>query len=476
MGAAPGALQPGQLLGGGDYRVVRPLGKGGMGETWLVAQTKAFDRLAVLKEIVDYFDPTDPAARREAAEQFEAEARTLAELKHPGIPDLYAYFSEGGHNYLVEEYVEGTDLMRGLTHEDEATGKPAAGGPLPSEQVLRYTIQICEVLEYLAGRQPPLVHNDVKPGNILIDSHSGRAVLVDFGTAKAHQLRAASRGEQAKEDTYGTPGYAAPELYQGRSEPRSDVYSLAATAYHLLTDDDPGDHPAQYPQLDTLPASLAGILRAALEPEVGRRLTAAQFREELESYLAGKVVPVRALAFPDGSTAGNRAELLTLAAKHWRYAAGLLQGGTLGRWLEETLGDSAAAEAAEAAVKRWPANPDAALDAFIRRLNPKAMPPGQMALRTGSLQLPAVKKGRAITQAIVIANQGQGYLCGDVFSTQPWARIGNSTFSCAPGAECSVAVTIDPAGLTPGVPYVAAITLMPTVGTPEVVPVQVVVV
>ncbi|MGD8519430.1 MAG: inactive serine/threonine-protein kinase VRK3, partial [Anaerolineae bacterium] len=106
LSAAAARLHPGQLLDNGGYRVVRALGKGGMGAVWLVAQTKAFDRLAVLKEVVEYYDPADAQARDRAAERFEAEARTLGELKHPGIPDLYAYFSEGGHNYLVMEYIE----------------------------------------------------------------------------------------------------------------------------------------------------------------------------------------------------------------------------------------------------------------------------------------------------------------------------------------------------------------------------------
>jgi serine/threonine protein kinase len=137
-------LQPGQMLGGGSYRVVQPLGKGGMGAVWLVAQTRAFDRLAVLKEVIEYYDTTDPAEREKALLRFEAEARTLGDLKHPGIPDLYAFFSEGGHNYLVMEYIEGPDLRQGLTGEDSRTGQLVAGGPFPPELVLRYTIQVCE--------------------------------------------------------------------------------------------------------------------------------------------------------------------------------------------------------------------------------------------------------------------------------------------------------------------------------------------
>ena len=165
-------------------------------------------------------------------------------------------------------------------------------------QVLRYTIQICEVLEYLASRQPPVVHNDIKPGNIIIDGHSGRAVLVDFGTAKTRYLRPPEDRIGKRTSVYGTVGYAAPELYQGHSEPRSDVYSLAATAYHLLTDDDPRDHPSQYPQLEYAAAGSGRHSGGGSGARVEDRPSATEFREQLEGYLAGQTAPLRALPFP----------------------------------------------------------------------------------------------------------------------------------------------------------------------------------
>jgi tRNA A-37 threonylcarbamoyl transferase component Bud32 len=438
-----------------------------MGAVWLVAQTRAFDRLAVLKEVVEYYDPLDAEERQKAAERFEAEARTLGDLKHPGIPDLYAYFSEGGHNYLVMEYIEGPDLRKGLTREDSDTGQIIPGGPFPPDQVLRYTIQICEVLEYLANRQPPVVHNDIKPGNIIIDENSGRAVLVDFGTARTRYLRATGQPGSV----FGTVGYAAPELYQGRSEPRSDVYSLAATAYHLLTDDDPSDHPSQFPQLDTLPPRLADVLRAALAEKVEERLSASELRQQLEGYLAGLTGPLRALTFPDGDTADERDELLAQAVKHWDFAAGILHDGTIAHWLRNALHDPVAAQAAEAAVQQWPNSPDAALDAFVRQLAPAALPPGQLELRTTSIRLPDLGPDQRLAQQIEIANRGQGYLRGEILSTQPWVKVSNA-FSCPPGKVCGVPIEIDTAGLTPG-PYLAAVTLTPVNGLPEVVAVQI---
>jgi tRNA A-37 threonylcarbamoyl transferase component Bud32 len=439
-----------------------------MGAVWLVAQTKAFDRLAVVKEIIDYFDPTDAEARREALALFEAEARTLGDLKHPGVPDLYAYFSEGGHNYLVMEYIEGPDLRKGLTREDDS-GQLRPGGPLPAEDVLRYTIQVCEVLHYLGGRQPPVVHNDIKPGNIIIDENSGRAVLVDFGTAKTRYLEATG----GSDGVYGTVGYAAPELYQGRSEPRSDVYSLAATAYHLLTDDDPRDHPFKYPELDTLPAALEDIMRASLAHQIEKRPTAIQFQRLLETYLAGQTASLHALPFPGGDAADDRDKLLALAVKHWRYAANILKDGTISRWLRGTLHDSVSAQAADEAVKQWPGNPDAALDAFLRRLDPTALPPGKMQLDPATLRLVDLGPNQHIPHRVKVANQGQGYLRGEIMSTRPWLKVGSGSFACPPGQVCEVAFEIHTAGLAAGQLHLAALTLTPAGGAPEVVAVQI---
>jgi hypothetical protein len=370
------------------------------------------------------------------------------------------------------EYVEGPDLRKWLSSEDESSGQWVPANLLSVDEVLGYTIQICQVLEYLAGRQPPVVHNDIKPGNIIVDSNSRRAVLVDFGTAQTRYLRASDRPDRVRESVYGTVGYAAPELYRGHSEPRSDVYSLAATAYHLLTDDDPRDHPSQYPKLDVLPPALADILRAALAHEITERSSAAQFQQQLERYMAGLTGPLRALTFPDGDVADERDELLGLAIKHWDYAAGILHDGTMTHWLRRTLHDPVAAQAAEVAVSQWPDNPDAALDAFVRQLSPAALPPGKLELRTTSVRLPGLASAKTVAQKIEISNQGRGFLRGEVFSTQPWLRV-NRSFSCPPGRVCTVPIEIDATGLTPGQSHLAAVTLTPAGGSPEVVAVQV---
>jgi serine/threonine protein kinase len=290
--AEAGLLQAGQLVDGGTYRILRLLGKGGMGAVYLAANTKAFDRRCVVKEIIEYYDPADPEARRKAVERFEAEARTLAALKHPGIPDIYAYFTERGRNYLVMEYIEGPDLSQELTRDHD--GRAAKGGLLPVEEVIGHVLQICEVLAYLEQQNPPVVHNDIKPANIILDKNTGSAVLVDFGTANTRYrgLQAAGQAAnppgQQQPSVYGTIGYAAPELYEGKAEPKSDVFALAATAYHLLTNDDPRTHPFQFPKLERIPEPPRRALADALEFDVKKRLSAAELSARLQKTFAVK--------------------------------------------------------------------------------------------------------------------------------------------------------------------------------------------
>lgn len=272
---APQRLQPSALVHNGAYRILRPLSKGGMGMIYLAQDLGAFDRLCVIKEMLDYFDPAKPQEVQEAQQRFEDEARTLARLTHPQIPNLLSYFSERQHNYIVMAYVEGVTL------EHFVGQQPATA------QVVGYSIQVCEILEYLGGLNPPVVHQDIKPANIIVDSATQSAWLVDFGIARHRPL--APQNWQAgtgKTSSRGTPGYAAPEQYQpGQSEPKSDVYALAATLYHVLTGDDPQGHPFSFPQVAMLPAGFSGALSAALEQDVRRRCTAAELRAALEKAL-----------------------------------------------------------------------------------------------------------------------------------------------------------------------------------------------
>ena len=142
----------------------------------------------------------------------------------------------------------------------------------------------------MRAQSPPLVHHDIKPANIVVNEGANTVSLVDFGTAKVRFVQAGGQLGQAQSSVYGTLGYAPPEQYgdKPKTEPRSDVYALGATMYRLLTNDDPSDHPMQFPLLSTLPANIRQVLERALENDVEKRITDREMREALEKVLVSE--------------------------------------------------------------------------------------------------------------------------------------------------------------------------------------------
>jgi len=435
-------LRAGHMMRGGAYRILEPLGKGGMGALYLAADTGAFDRQCVVKELLDYYDPEDPDEAAKAEARFETEARLLAELSHPGIPRIYSYFSEAGRHYIVMEYVKGETLERAVTHSD-LLGRTVSARPLPAEEIARHAVRVCRVLEYLAERPAPVIHHDIKPANLIVDRTSAEVRLVDFGTAQA-RLRWATRGRLGVETTslFGTRGYAAPEQHQGQSEPRSDVYALAATVYHLLTDDDPGAHPFHFPQMGSLPGPLAGALERALRPEVGRRSTAREFRQALETWL----IPedgVQPFVFRDGAVAHTVEELVGLCDQHWPQARQHLANGDFDRWFRAGNRHDLVARAKSARLER---DPDAALEAFLRRLNPRLEPP-HLIVRPRSLDYGTVSRGRTASRRLTVRNETRGYGQATFSSSVPWLVPEPAQIGCLAGQEVSLVATVDTVGL-----------------------------
>ena len=243
------------------YRVVKLVGQGGFGAVyrgWHIA----LDQPVAIKENVD----TGPESQR----QFEREARLLAGLHHPNLPRVSDHFVVPGQGqYLVMDFVEGRSLRDLLD---------ARGRPLDEAEVLPWIRQVCDALDFLHSRTPPIIHRDVKPGNIII-APDGRAVLVDFGISKIL--------DPGKGTTVGargvTPGYSPPEQYgRGRTDVRSDVYALGATLYTLLTGQPPPDGPDLASGADvltpprqanpTVSAATSAAVMAAMAPTISQRL------------------------------------------------------------------------------------------------------------------------------------------------------------------------------------------------------------
>ena len=266
IGSPTGPLNPGKLLAG-RYLIERMLGGGGMGVVYLARDQRLANRACAIKEMVDHF--IDQQQRLEANDYFAREADTLAQLKHQAIPAITDRFDDQNRHYLVMEYVEGRNL------EEELAAR--GGQPLPEGLVIDIVRQLCDVLAYLHNMTPPIVYRDMKPSNVML-TPKGRAVLVDFGIARL--FKAARKGTMI-----GTLGFAPPEQYKGEVDPRSDIYSLAATMHYILTARDPEKFPPfSFPKLRELRPDASNNLSAAIDSALsynmeGRPQTIEAFRD-----------------------------------------------------------------------------------------------------------------------------------------------------------------------------------------------------
>jgi eukaryotic-like serine/threonine-protein kinase len=204
------------------YRIVRQLGQGGMGAVYEAIDLR-LDTVVALKETLF----TEERLRK----QFEREARLLARLHHQALPRVSDHFTENEGAFLVMQYIPGEDLF-------EMQGR--RGGGFPQADVLQWADQLCDALDYLHTQDPQIIHRDIKPQNLKLTAR-GQIVLLDFGLAKGSGGQMSVVTTSASIFGY-TPNYAPLEQVQGLgTDPRSDIYSLAATLYHLMTNVKPPD-------------------------------------------------------------------------------------------------------------------------------------------------------------------------------------------------------------------------------------------
>lgn len=214
----------------GRYRILRVIGRGGMSAVY-EAEHLGLGKKVAIKEMT--------AAERQGPEvddairRFQTEARTLAGLEHRYFPNVTDFFSQANRYYLVMEYVHGETLENLVS---------SAKGFIPEETVLRWGVQLCDVLSYLHSQSPPVVFRDLKPSNVMVDEH-GQVKLIDFGIARFFKP-----GKQSDTQMMGTAGYSAPEQYgTGQTDARSDIYALGACLHYLLTRRDPTASPFNFP-------------------------------------------------------------------------------------------------------------------------------------------------------------------------------------------------------------------------------------
>jgi Protein kinase domain len=277
------AATPAEELGQGRYVVVGSLGAGSQGET-LEAVDKRQGRPVAIKRFT-----LRSAKSWKDVELAEREATVLAALNHPSLPRYVEHFEENGALYLVMEKVEGESLA----------ARRRRKAPLDYEQVLRFLREAAESLAYLHGQTPPIVHRDIKPGNVILRP-DGSYCLVDFGSVR-DRLK-----PEGGSTVVGTFGFMAPEQFQGRAAPVSDVYAVGATALCLVTGREPEDLPHKGLGIDVESAlrgqvdkRLIQALRSMLEPDPDKRAPSV----ENALLVAGLATPT-----PSGSSVADAAK------------------------------------------------------------------------------------------------------------------------------------------------------------------------
>ncbi len=224
-------MTPTPTLLNNRYRVLRRLGAGGFGNTFLAEDTyMPSGRRCVIKQLKPVTH--DPQTYKVVQERFQREAAVLEELGEGNnqIPRLYAYFTEAGQFYLVQEYIEGETL----------TQKVEKGGTLNETEVKKIIVSLLPVLDYVHSRR--MIHRDIKPDNVIVRQRDALPVLIDFGAVKeAMNTQVNVPGHQPHSMVIGTPGFMPAEQAGGRPTYASDVYSLGLVAVFLLTGKMPQD-------------------------------------------------------------------------------------------------------------------------------------------------------------------------------------------------------------------------------------------
>ncbi len=236
---SPLPTPPGTVLHG-RYRIERQLAVGGFGAVYLATDTKADDRPVAVKDMIC----SDPQEFDIRLNFFRREAEILRSLESlPIVPRVYDFIQQGQAAHLVLEYIHGRNLLQVM----ESNGNH----PFPVAQVVEWGRSICDVLTHMHGQTPPLVHRDLKPDNIMLLEDQQRIKLIDFGTAR--DVGRTRQSQLAVKTRVFTEGYAPPEQIVGKPEPRSDLFALAGTLYHLAT----GKAPAGVATARELEAQLA---------------------------------------------------------------------------------------------------------------------------------------------------------------------------------------------------------------------------
>ncbi|MBX9686698.1 MAG: serine/threonine protein kinase [Candidatus Obscuribacterales bacterium] len=260
-------LVSGVKLKQGKYTVRHSMGVGGQGQAYLATETISGDEYVLKEFILPVY--VDINVRKMALEQFENEARILRRLDHPQIVKLHDYFVEDHRAYLVLEHIDGASLRKLVESQ----------GPLPETQVRALCKQMCDILSYLHGLSPPVVHRDFTPDNLILNTN-GTLKLIDFNVAQQQE-------ESSSGTVVGKHAYLPPEQFRGEPSSQSDIYAAGATVYFLLTGNDPEPISVSHPRKhnETISKEIDAAVAGATELSLEKRFSKI---EELNDALQSK--------------------------------------------------------------------------------------------------------------------------------------------------------------------------------------------
>ncbi|MFZ5517326.1 MAG: serine/threonine protein kinase [Candidatus Zhuqueibacterota bacterium] len=447
-------LQPGAVLAK-KYEIVKMLGKGGYGATYLARDHSMFRQLRAIKEVPRQFCD-------------DTEDEFLTVLNHPAIPRLYERFNHGQFHYSVMEFVEGESL--------EQIVKRRAGG-LDANELMHLARQIVDVLDYIHSRK--IVHRDLKPDNILVRKN-GAIALIDFGIAKHFRSGIGTR-HLARAASYC---YSSPEQYQagkGLTDFKSDIYSLGAILYFMAIGVEPPDALSRDSSRDISPTprSLNSKVSPLLERVIikaTRMQKNARFKSisEMRQALFGRATSQRrnhcprchtpiepgdkfcsacgsstqpvdpatvpSLAFRSGEQATSIGQLAALCQRHWSEAVQLLYQGKIEAWLK-SLPDGATLARQTVAIRKTNPNKNEGLNHFLVASGFSALP------KLGTTQARLSWSGSTSTpgDALIldVTNAGGGCLMGTVVPSASWLSIGQPSFSCLKGNCVRIRIQVD---------------------------------
>lgn len=261
----------------GRFRVIDKLGEGGMSVVWL-ARDERLEKLWAIKEVK--LNSNDGLYRANIAATRQ-EANIMKRLDHPALPRIVDVVDDGESLLVVMDYVPGKDLLKLLKEK-------GPGFAFEEKQVVDWGIQLCDALGYLHAQNPPIIYRDMKPGNVVLQD-DGTVKIIDFGIAREYK-----EGQTLDTTPLGTRGYAPPEAFvagkKTQTDPRSDIYTLGVTLFHLVTGHSPMEYVTQ-PNLPPIrsinpalsPAFESTIIKATDWNPDARQQSCDELRYELEN-------------------------------------------------------------------------------------------------------------------------------------------------------------------------------------------------